>query len=144
MTMLEQFKPGVEMHFWPGRGASAEPSSSQLRSPVSVVRPISSLACPPASRPKSGGGLHHRLGQRGEQTGKGNGPASFRPRLAVHLDQKLTVTGEGNPGKLDFEISILFKILDRNSQVRFHKRMGPRRLRKSRVHGLVHSQSYLK
>jgi len=37
MTMLEQLKPGVEMHFWPGRGASVE-----LSSPNPAFRRLSS------------------------------------------------------------------------------------------------------
>jgi len=44
---------------------------------------------------------------------------------------------------LDFEVFILGIILDRNSQVRFHKHMGTIGLRKSPVHDAVHGQSYI-
>jgi len=140
MTMLEQFKPGVKTHSWPGRSASAEPSSSNLRPPVAVLRPVSSAPFPPARRPPSGGGLHQRLAERGEPAIKEYGLAIFRPRLTIHLPEKLTVTAEGNPGKLDVETLISFKICDRNSQVRFHNRMVPRCLCNSRMHRLAHSQ----
>ena len=76
---------------------------------------ISSAASQPCS--SSVDGLHQRLAEGGEPARKGNRPAIFRPRLAVHLDAKLAVAGERNPTELDFEILILQQILDRNSNV---------------------------
>ena len=95
------------------------------------------------SSPSSLDGLHQGLAERGQQAREGNGPAIFRPRLAVHPDPELAVAGEGNPSKLDFEILIASNILDRNSNVCFHKYMISTALQKSRVHGLVQSQSYI-
>ena len=103
---------------------------------------ISSAASQPC--PSSLNGLHQRLAEGGEQARKGNRPAIFRPRLAVQLDPKLAVAGERNAGKLDFKIFISLQVFDRNSQVRFHKRMVARGLQKSRVHDPVQSQSYIK
>ena len=67
--------------------------------------------------------LHQRLAERGEQAGDGNRPVILWPRLTVHPDPELALRGEGNPHELDFEVFIARIILDRNSQVRFHKLM---------------------
>lgn len=130
LTVLGQIEPNAEMHFWPGRGASAELVSS------------------PAFRPDwlrtSRGGLHQGLAERGEQARQGNRPAIFRPRLAIHLDAKLAVVAERNPRNVDFEILITFQILDRNTNVCFHKPMIATGLQKSPVHDFMHSQSFIK
>jgi hypothetical protein len=63
--------------------------------------------------------------------------------LAVHLDAKLAVAGIRNLRKLDFEILPSQQILDRNSNVRFHKSMVTTGLQKSSVHDSVHSPSYI-
>ena len=47
---------------------------------------------------------------------------TFRPRLAIHPHKKLART-KGNPDKLHFQVFIPAIILDRNSQVSFHKPM---------------------
>ena len=103
---------------------------------------ISSAASQPC--PSSLNGLHQRLAEGGQQSREQNRPAIFRPRLALHLDQELAIVGERDPGKLDFEVFISLQIFDRNSQVRFHKRLIARRLQKSPVHDPVQSQSYIK
>ena len=83
--------------------------------------------------------LNQRLAERGQQTREGNRAVIFGPRLAVHLHPELTLAGEGNPHELDFEVFIARIILDRNSQVRFHKLMVAAELKKSPVHRAVHA-----
>jgi hypothetical protein len=46
--------------------------------------------------------------------------------------------GERNPG----ELLLRLQILDRNSNVRFYKQMAAKRLQKSPVHDLMHSQLF--
>ena len=82
---------------------------------------------------RRGMGLAHQFGSRWRR--------GFD--LAVHLDPKLAIVGERNPGKLDFEVLISLQILDRNSNVCFHKGMVPTGLQKSLMHGLVQSPSYI-
>jgi len=142
MTMLEQFKPGVAMHFWPGRGASAELLSPNLRLPASVLHPVSSPAFPSATRPASGDGFHPGLAERGQPALEGDRPVIFRPGLAILPAPELAFAGERNPGELAFEVLISLKILDEKSQARFRKRMAARCLHKSPVHAIVHSQSF--
>lgn len=62
--------------------------------------------------------------------------------MAIHLGAELAVVSERNPSKLGFEIFISLKIFERNSQVRFDKRMTPSELEKSPVHDLMHSQLF--
>jgi len=83
--------------------------------------------------------LNQRLAERGQQTREGNRAVIFGPRLAVHLHPELTLAGEGNPHELDFEVFIARIILDRNSQVRFHKPMVTKGTAKTTVHDIVHA-----
>jgi hypothetical protein len=89
------------------------------------------------------GGLRQGHAEGGQPALKENGPAILRPWLAVHFDAKLVAAGEGDPGKLHFEVFVSFKILDRNSQARFHKRVRSRSLQKSCVPDSVLGQLYI-
>jgi hypothetical protein len=84
-----------------------------------------------------------RLLERGKQARKADRPAIFRPGLAVRFDPKVAVAGERNPGEPGFEILISQRLLDRNSNVYFHKCMAAVGLQKSLMHGLVQSWSYI-
>jgi hypothetical protein len=67
----------------------------------------------------------------------------LRPRFAVHLDPELAGGGEWHPDKLDFEILVAPIILDRNSQVRFHKTMKTKATRKiSRARACARTVAY--
>jgi len=87
-------------------------------------------------------GLHQRLADRGQQARKGNRLAILRPRIAIHLDQKLGMVRARNAGKLDFEVLMPLQLLDRNSNVCFHKCTVVTGLQKSPVHGPMQSQSF--
>jgi hypothetical protein len=68
-------------------------------------------------------GFHKGLAESGQQQAcDGHGPAVFWPRDAVHPDPELAGGGIGTC-KLDFEIFVPAIILDRNSQVWYHKSM---------------------
>ena len=68
-------------------------------------------------------GLHQGLAQSGQQAGNRDWPGIFGPRDAVHFDEELAGSGKRGPQKLDFEVFVAVKILDRNSQVCFHNPM---------------------
>jgi hypothetical protein len=70
-----------------------------------------------------GHGLHQGFAQSGQQAGEGNRPAVFGPRITVHSDEELARGGKRGSDKLDFEVFVMVKILDRNSQICFHKAM---------------------
>jgi len=83
----------------------------------------------------------NRVGQRldrprqgfadaGEQPGEGDGAAILGPGCAIHAHIELAVRKYGAL-ELDFEIFIPVKILDRNSQVCFHRPMITGRLTKA-------------
>ena len=82
---------------------------------------------------RGGGFIPSRGGQRldrlrqgfadaGEQLGEGDGTAILGPGCAIHAHKELAVRKYGAL-ELDFEIFIPVKILDRNSQVCFHRTM---------------------
>jgi len=58
------------------------------------------------------------------------------------LGRKRKLSGERNPGELDFENFISIKIFDRNSDVRFHKSKVEIGLQKPAVRELLHGSSY--
>lgn len=58
----------------------------------------------------------------GEQFGEGDGSAIFGPGCAIHAHIELAVRKNGAL-ELDFEIFVPVKILDRNSEVCFHRCM---------------------
>jgi len=78
------------------------------------------------------------------QAAEGSARADSRggPRLAVHFDATLAISGERNPGDRDFEIFISLKIFDRNSNLRFHKSMVAIGLQKSPMHDAMHGPSF--
>jgi hypothetical protein len=88
-------------------------------------------------------GLYKRLTECGHQAGDGNRPAIIWPWLAVHFDQKLAIFGKTNSRKLDFEILVSVIILDRNSQICFHKTMLTKAKAKTIVHSIVQSWLYI-
>jgi hypothetical protein len=67
------------------------------------------------------------------------GLPSWGPRFAIHPNKELPVFGKPNPRKLDFEVFVSVIILDRNSQVRFHKLMVAIGMKKSPMHRIVQS-----
>ena len=67
--------------------------------------------------------LHQGLAEGCQQPGEGNRSAILGPGFAVHFDPKLAVAGKRNPHKLNFEVFVPAKILDRNTQIRFHNAM---------------------
>jgi hypothetical protein len=83
--------------------------------------------------------FHQGLAESGEQPREGNRSAFFGPRDPVHPDPKLAGGGERDANKLNFEVFVPFIILDRNSQVCFHKLMVSAGLKKSPVHEAVHA-----
>ena len=76
-------------------------------------------------------GFHKGFAECGEQTREGNRSGVLGPRDAVHPHPELAGRGERDMNELDFEVFISFIILDRNSQVCFHKGMIAARLTKA-------------
>ena len=72
----------------------------------------------------------HSFADAGERHGKGDGAAILGPGSAIHAHIELAVRKNGALD-LDFEIFIPVKILDRNSQVCFHKAMVTVRVMKA-------------
>ena len=75
-------------------------------------------------------GLHQGFAQGRQQAGEGNRPAVLWPGDTVHSDEELTGGGKRGSYKVDFEVFVSVKILDRNSQVCFHNPMIKARDRK--------------
>jgi len=70
------------------------------------------------------------LAQTGKQSGQRNGPAMLGPGSAIHAHIELALRENGAPEQ-DFEVFISTIILDRNSQVCFHKVMVTGRVMKA-------------
>jgi len=68
-------------------------------------------------------GFHQGLAEGGEQTRQRNRFAVLGPRDTVHPHPELAGGGKRDSHKLDFEVFVPVKILDRNSQICFHNLM---------------------
>ena len=74
--------------------------------------------------------LNECFTKSGQEFDYRNGSAIFGPRCPIHADVELPVRRKGTFEE-DFEIFISTIILDRNSQVCFHKGMVTGRVRKT-------------
>jgi len=68
------------------------------------------------------GGFDQRLADAGQESGEGHRASIGWPPCAIHAHEELTVSKIGTKEK-DFEIFVAAIILDRNSQIWFHKAM---------------------
>ena len=74
--------------------------------------------------------LNQGFSEAGEQFGEGNGVAMLGPRSAIHTHVELAVRRKSTMEQ-NFKIFISVIILDRNSQVCFHKAMVTDRVMKA-------------
>ena len=68
------------------------------------------------------GGFDQRLAEAGQESGEGHGASVGWPRCAIHAHEELTMSKIGTKQE-DFEIFVTAIILDRNTQIFFHKVM---------------------
>ena len=67
--------------------------------------------------------LDQSFAEAGKKLGERDEAGIFWPGSAVHTDKELATAAKRNTQKLDFEVCIATIILDRNSQICFHKLM---------------------
>jgi hypothetical protein len=80
----------------------------------------------------------------GQETGERNWAAVLGPRFAIHFDPELAMVPVGQLRELNFKVFVAAIILDRISQICFHKTMITKAKTISIVHALVHRWSYIK
>ena len=97
------------------------------------ARPRTADAAPRSSR------FDQRFAERRQHPRERDRLAALWPRLAIHFDPELARRRERHPRKLHLEIFVPGIILDRNSEVRFHKSMLTKATVKTTVHAAVHT-----
>jgi len=119
--------------FWTKTGCWSKKDSEALgptRQRPGVRWPATALANPIRSPAAEGG-----------RTPKPDGPIRFPAaiRPSHRPDQRLAERRQ-HPRQLNFEVFVARIVFDRNSQVRFHKRMLTKAVAKTTVHAPVHAR----
>jgi len=127
-------RPGVR---WPAT-ALANPIRSPAAEGGRTPKPDGPIRFPSAIRPSHR--PDQRLAERRQHPRQRHRPARLGPGQSVHPHPELAAAGDGHPRQLNFEVFVARIVFDRNSQVRFHKRMLTKAVAKTTVHAPVHAR----